>query len=130
MKKFLTLLGICTALPALAQDADVGRENFTHYCAACHGIEAKGDGPLSAMLMIQPTDLTKLATENHGTFPINDVVAKIDGRNPLLAHGSEMPVYGQFFEGKGTVIRDETGAPVMTSQTIIDLVVWLESIQN
>jgi hypothetical protein len=130
MEKFLTVIGICVAFPVFAEDAEQGRENFTHYCAACHGVSARGDGPMSAMLMIPPTDLTILAGEHHGTFPTNDVIAKIDGRDPLLAHGSEMPVYGQFFEGKGVVIRDETGVPIMTSQSIIDLVIWLKSIQN
>jgi mono/diheme cytochrome c family protein len=130
MKPFLVLLGICAALPVAAQDAQKGQDIFGQYCAACHGAEAHGDGPMSGVLSIPPTNLTALAGEHDGEFPINSVIAKIDGRDPLLAHGSEMPVYGQFFEGKGIVLRDETGAPVMTSQPIIDLVLWLQSIQE
>jgi mono/diheme cytochrome c family protein len=130
MKQFLALLGICATLPALAQDAQTGLDDFIQYCAACHGTQARGDGPMSGVLSIPPTDLTILAGENDGEFPINAVIAKIDGRDPLLAHGSEMPVYGQFFEGKGIVIRDEAGVPIMTSQPIVDLVTWLQSVQE
>lgn len=130
MKTLLFLLGTAMSLPAGAQDLETGKQHFEDYCATCHGIGAKGDGPMSGVLTLPPTNLTLLASERGGEFPINDVVAKIDGRNPLLAHGSEMPVYGDYFEGKGVVIRDEAGVPIMTSQPIIDIVSWLASIQN
>lgn len=130
MKMILFLLGAAISLPAIAQDLETGRQHFEDYCATCHGIDAKGDGPMSGVLSLPPTNLTLLAGEREGEFPISDVVAKIDGRDPLLAHGSEMPVYGSYFEGKDVVIRDENGAPIMTSQPIIDIVKWLASIQN
>lgn len=130
MKRILFLLGAAISLPAVAQDLETGRQHFQHYCATCHGIGAKGNGPMSGVLSLPPTNLTLLAGERGGEFPIGDVVAKIDGRDPLLAHGSEMPVYGSYFEGKGVVIRDENGAPIMTSQPITDIVTWLASIQE
>ena len=85
---------------------------------------------MSGVLTVPRTDLTMLANEQNGMFPINSVITRIDGRNPLISHGSEMPIFGDYFEGKGVVIRDETGAPIMTSQPIIDLVNWLQSIQK
>ncbi len=126
---------VCTAIwlvagPVSAQDAERGREHYFHYCAACHGIEAMGNGPMAPVLTLQPVDLTQLSDRSGEIFPIYDVIARIDGRNPLVAHGSPMPVYGDFFEGKGVSIRDETGALVMTSQPIVDLVAFLESIQQ
>lgn len=130
MKAIIPLLTAALSLPLSAQDMDAGRQHFADFCATCHGLGAQGDGPMSNLLTISPTNLTLLASERGGAFPIADVVAKIDGRDPLLAHGSEMPIYGWFFEGKGVVIRDENGAPIMTSQPIIDLVTWLESVQN
>jgi len=79
---------------------------------------------------VQPKDLTQLQNEAKGTFPRSDVIAKIDGRDPLLAHGSPMPVYGAFFEGKGVTLRGEEGVLIMTSQPIVDLIAYLEDIQS
>lgn len=116
--------------PAAAQDTTDGQETFLTYCAGCHGIEARGNGPMAPILTLQPADLTALTDRNSGTFPRFDVIARIDGRNPLVAHGSPMPVYGDFFEGKGVTVKDETGTLVMTSQPIVDLLTWLEAIQE
>ncbi|MFY0691091.1 MAG: c-type cytochrome [Paracoccaceae bacterium] len=111
-------------------DPVAGGEIFGTYCAACHGMEALGDGPMSPVLTLQPPGLTKLQAEFDGTFPRGLVIARIDGRDPLVAHGSPMPVYGDFFEGKGVTIRGEDGIMIMTSQPIVDLIAWLESVQE
>jgi mono/diheme cytochrome c family protein len=130
MKAILPALITALSLPLQAQDLDAGRQHFADFCATCHGLGAKGDGPMSNVLTVAPTNLTLLAGERGGEFPIAEVVAKIDGRDPLLVHGSDMPIYGWYFEGKGVVIRDERGTPIMTSQPIIDLVTWLGSVQE
>ena len=113
----------------LAQDADVGAELFRHYCATCHGLDATGTGPMAGVLVIQPTDLTALTDEN-GIFPTARVVARIDGRDPLVSHGSPMPVYGPYFEGEDTAMKTPAGQPILTSKPIVDLVAYLETIQN
>ena len=118
------------AAPVQAQDSATGEELFTRYCATCHGIEAKGDGPMNSVLVIQPTDLTKLSSENAGTFPRIRVIGRIDGRDPLVSHGSPMPIFGQFFEGRGETMRGEDGVLIMTSQPVIDLVAYLEGVQE
>jgi hypothetical protein len=41
-----------------------------------------------------------------------------------------MPVFGGFFEGKGVTMRNEDGILIMTSQPIIDLVAYLQTIQD
>jgi hypothetical protein len=65
-------------------------------CAACHGIDAKGNGPMSKVLKTRPGDLTVLAKKNNGVFPINALYEIIDGRNSLISsHGTrEMPIWG------------------------------------
>ncbi|SFR44629.1 c-type cytochrome [Litoreibacter janthinus] len=118
------------AAAAQAQDAAEGEALFTRYCATCHGVAAQGDGPMSPVLIIQPTDLTKLASENDGTFPRIRVIGRIDGRDPLVSHGSPMPIFGQLFEGRGETIRGEDGVMIMTSQPVIDLVAYLEGVQE
>jgi len=116
--------------PAFAQDAERGQETYMRYCATCHGIDAEGGGPTGADLMLRPTDLTRLSTTNGGIFPTIRVVMRIDGREPLVSHGSPMPIYGEFFEGRDVAMKAPNGMPIMTSQPIVDLVDWLESIQN
>ena len=118
------------ASPLAAQDADEGARLYQQHCATCHGAEATGDGPMAAALILQPPDLTALAAGNDGVFPMARVARRIDGRDPLVSHGSPMPVYGPFFEGDDTAIRVETGQPMMTSRPVADLVAYLEGIQD
>ena len=71
---------------------------FKSYCAACHGTDAKGNGPAAAALKVPPTDLTLLSKNNGGKFPDMKVVSAIRGDTVLPAHGTkEMPVWGQVF---------------------------------
>lgn len=118
-------------LPAFAQDAGVGAELYQHYCATCHGAEATGGGPMAPALVLQPPDLTTLTARHDGVFPTQRVIDRIDGQDPLVAHGSPMPVYGPFFEGVQDVpIKAPSGQPVLVSQPIADLVSFLEAIQH
>lgn len=131
IRSILTALTTALILPsytALAQDADAGAELYQHYCATCHGIDATGHGPMAGVLIIQPTNLTELVDQS-GAFPTIRVVERIDGRDPLVSHGSPMPVYGPFFEGNDTAIKAPTGQPVLTSKPIADLVAYLKTLQ-
>lgn len=76
-----------------------GPELFRAHCAACHGSDGKGGGPVAATLKTKPADLTVLARNNKGIFPRQIVLKIISGDDTaLLAHGSrEMPVWGPIF---------------------------------
>ncbi len=117
------------SVPLWAQDAEKGAELYQHYCATCHGIDATGHGPMAGVLVIQPTNLKTLANAD-GVFPTARVVGRIDGRDPLLSHGSPMPVYGPYFEGQDTAIKTPDGQPILTSQPIVDLVEYLKTLQD
>lgn len=127
-KRSIIAILLIFATPVAAQDVMNGEALYQRYCAVCHGADATGNGPMSPVLLLQPPNLTVLAEDD--VFPRNRVMARIDGRDPLVSHGSPMPVYGDFFEGKWVTTRDETGLMVMTSQPIIDLLAWLESAQK
>jgi len=127
--RICVMLGL-SVTPALAQNAVDGEQLFQLHCASCHGLDADGKGPMSSVLLIKPTDLTRLSFENQGVFPRIRVVKRIDGRDPLVSHGSPMPVYGFFFEGDDQAMKAETGQPIMTSRAIVDLVAYLESQQQ
>ena len=123
----LILLGM--SAPGWAQDAEQGRAIFERYCTSCHGIEATGNGPMVAVLTLKPANLTRLSAENGGTFPLIRVVKRIDGRDPLVSHGSPMPIYGDFFEDRDATMKTESGQPIMTSQPVVDLVAYLKTLQ-
>ena len=116
--------------PAAAQDAAAGAALYLQHCATCHGAAATGGGPMAPVLLVQPKDLTRLAAENVGIFPLERVVARIDGSDPLVSHGSAMPIYGEAFAGDDTMIKTPAGQPLMTSRSIADLAVFLAGIQQ
>lgn len=132
MKKVICVaaMAVAAALPAGAQDLDEGAALFEQHCATCHGLDAKGKGPMAGVLLIQPADLTALAAGNEGEFPLLRVVRRIDGRDPLVSHGSPMPVYGDFFEGDDTAMKTPSGQPLMTSRAIADLIAYLQDLQE
>jgi len=129
MRTLLLIAMLGTANAAAAADFD-GADLFGHYCASCHGLGADGRGPMAPVLVVQPADLTALSTGNGGIFPTARVIARIDGRDPLVAHGSAMPVFGPFFEGRGAEVTDENGATIDTSAPIEALVNYLKNIQK
>ena len=76
------------------------QEMFRTWCAPCHGVEGKGDGPAASALKKSPTDLTQLAKKNGGKFPAERVRSYIEGtqESKVQAHGTrEMPVWGKVF---------------------------------
>src|SRR3974390_3171094 len=80
--------------PAISQGADLGRAEYLSSCAACHGADGKGNGPIASQLVKQPSDLTNLAKQNGGVFPIETVYRIIDGREGGGAPGSRaLPIW-------------------------------------
>lgn len=113
-----------------AQDADVGRAHYHAHCATCHGLEGAGDGPMAGVLLVPPSDLTTLSARHGGAFPTERVVKRIDGREPLISHGSPMPVFGDYFERRFDVpLTLVTGEKLWTSQPVLDLVAYLRELQ-
>lgn len=43
-------------------EASAGQNIHLRYCAACHGKEGRGDGPLASSLSRKPPDLTTLVS--------------------------------------------------------------------
>ena len=74
-----------------------GPEMYKTWCASCHGLDGKGNGPVAGALKRAPTNLTQLSKKNAGKFPTDRVREYVDGRGKAnLAHGTrEMPVWGE-----------------------------------
>jgi len=77
------------------QPMDAGKLEYQASCAACHGADGKGAGPVAAALTTKPADLTTLSKKNNGVFPFGRIYDIIDGRTELKSHGTrEMPIWG------------------------------------
>ena len=102
-----------------------GRQMYKEYCAACHGSEGKGRGPVATSLRKPPPNLTTLVRRHGGTFPEEYVTNILRFGPGLSAHGSsEMPVWGPLFQ----YLENYNEAAVR--QRIKNLCDYLESIQE
>jgi mono/diheme cytochrome c family protein len=111
-------------VPAAYTDPSSGKEMYKQYCASCHGLDGKGDGPAAPALKAATTNLTTLAVKNGGTFPAAHVAAVIQGDAMTAAHGSkDMPVWGPIFHAMGGHSQSQV------QLRIRNLTTYLESIQ-
>jgi len=84
-----------------------GAYAFRTYCASCHGVDGRGEGPLTDSLRYHPPDLTLIAKRHGGEFPSDKVVRIVDGRKPLKGHGGpDMPIWGDAFRNAKTGFDD------------------------
>jgi mono/diheme cytochrome c family protein len=101
-----------------------GPDLFQAYCASCHGLDARGTGPVARVLKIKVPDLTVLTRTYHGQFPAAYVRLVILGDSVVVPHGSrEMPIWGPIFH---QVERDMDWGDVR----VANLVEYLKSIQS
>lgn len=85
-------------VPAKPTSAASGQEMYKEYCASCHGLTGKGDGPAAPALKTPPANLSTLSARNNGQFPEAKVIQSIKAGPQIPAHGSaEMPVWGGIF---------------------------------
>ncbi len=81
-----------------------GKQMFNSYCAPCHGVDGRGNGPAARALKTQPVDLTSLARMNHGKYPDTHVLAVLHFGSEIPAHGSsQMPVWGPILSNMSKV---------------------------
>jgi mono/diheme cytochrome c family protein len=100
------LLVACQSQPTYMPS---GEQTYKQYCAACHGADAKGHGPVASVLTTPPPDLTTLAKSHSGKFPYDYVSSVLEfgtasSRNSVSdyaypAHSSsDMPTWGPIFQ--------------------------------
>jgi mono/diheme cytochrome c family protein len=116
----------------LVNPEEQAKSDFINYCAACHGVNGTGDGPVAPELKSQPSNLTVLSKNNDGHFPYLRLVRVIDGEGStteryLRAHGSrEMPVWGEVFRKEASSYSRYVNAQAK----IMNIVDYIASIQE
>ena len=122
------MISASSAQPGIFDLVDLsGAELFSRFCASCHGESGRGDGPVASTLSAVVPDLTQIS-ERYGEFSATDIREIIDGRSPVVAHGSRMmPVWGyEFWIEEGADIAAEREARIVIDR----LVEHLSSIQG
>lgn len=110
-------------LPPLIRSVD-GPDLYRAYCASCHGQDGKGNGPAAPAMKATVPDLTVIAKNNGGKFPVARIQRIILGEGMIASHGSrEMPVWGPIFH---QVEEDVDRGNVRLD----NLVKYLESLQS
>jgi len=72
-----------------------GKQMYSNYCAPCHGVDGRGQGPVASALKTPPVDLSVLRRNNNGKFPDAHIVTVLENGSEISSHGSaEMPVWG------------------------------------
>lgn len=93
---FVAMTLIAGAASAADDVGKSGKQLYEQYCASCHGVSGRGDGPVSKSLSIEVPDLTRLAQRHGDRFNRELIERVIDGRHVVGAHGTRtMPVWGE-----------------------------------
>jgi len=97
---------------ANAAEMTLGKWEYESSCATCHGVDGKGNGPATAFLTAEPSDLTMLQKNNGGVFPVDQVYEIIDGRAEVTLHGPRhMPMWGYRYNREALEMAREGESP-------------------
>ena len=124
---------VCFTTGAVAQDLMLAEWTYKDNCAACHGLDGKGDGPATDVLTTKPTNLTALASQNDGIYPFGRVYQVIDGRVSVAGHGTtDMPIWGNYFRAEALPATRHPGisAEEVVQGRILGLVYYIQTLQE
>lgn len=130
MKRVLAVaaaLGLAACVP---EKTPTGAEDFAAFCSSCHGMGAKGDGPMAAGLTKRPADLTRLARRNDGEFPKLRVMAKIWGYTGGKGGAAIMPDFGALLDSPLVPYDAGDGIESPTPLRLVQLAEYVESLQK
>jgi mono/diheme cytochrome c family protein len=126
----LMLAGVIAACQARSAVPEYdGATLYRGYCASCHGLEGRGDGPVAPAMNYVIQDLRTIQARNGGVFPRQMIKEIIDGGGMRAVHGTcDMPVWGWAFYLAESRIGEEKPKKFAAAR-ISALADYLESIQ-
>ena len=114
-------------IPVSKAPANNGKQMYVNYCAPCHGVDGKVNGPAAAALKKQPTDLAVLSRNNGGKFPSTHIVSVLQFGTANPSHGStEMPMWGPVLGSANSAPSE----PNMRALRISNLSRYLQTLQE
>jgi mono/diheme cytochrome c family protein len=128
----LPVIALGLAKGAAAQDVKIGQEEYRQHCAACHGLEGRGDGPIGQILKTPAPNLAQIAERNGGRYPVQKIYDIIEGGSVVAAHGTrDMPLWGNRYRtAPDPQTPDQTAAANdLAQQRILSLVYFLGTLQ-
>lgn len=126
-----TGLGLAGLITACAPEVGAGgaRADFATYCAACHGNDGRGGGPLAEGMEPVPADVTLVMRRNGGVFPKTQVMGHIAGYT-MGRSESPMPQFSELLEGPQVMFDDGSGQTVPTPARLVALADYVQSLQR
>lgn len=128
------LIPATLVLAACSMEQDVtdaeGKVFFIDNCAACHGADARGGGPLATGLSPKPTDLTRLSANNGGVFPRDHALSIIDGYRRGNHFSDVMPAFGDADLGDPITVEADDGSTTAIPAQLLALAEYLQTIQE
>jgi cytochrome c553 len=102
-RTLLLLLGCAAACGGSAAEADarLAEQHFEGRCAACHGMDGKGRGPVSASLNPQPRDWTDRSWQ----ASVTDAEIQAVIRDGGAAHGLSPAMPASEHAGRAAVVE-------------------------
>ena len=117
----------------VAEEDLIGADEYRISCLSCHGVGGKGNGPMAEILKVQPSDLTVIAKNNEGVFPLDQVFRTVDGRHGVTGHGDrDMPIWGaRYLRESAGKYGDFSGEGEDVVQLrILELVYYIQLLQQ
>ncbi len=86
-------------VPIAESEVSSGKQMYNDYCAVCHGLDGKGNGPAASALNCKALpDLTTIAQRHNEKSAAMEVKAVLQFGTGSKAHGtSDMPIWGPLF---------------------------------
>ncbi|MGA2906875.1 MAG: c-type cytochrome [Terracidiphilus sp.] len=113
-------------IPVSRTSATNGKQMYVNYCAPCHGVDGRGQGPVAAALKKQPANLALLSKNNGGKFPSTHIMSVLEFGAANSSHGTaEMPVWGPMLGKMDTTIAE----PNVRVLRISNLSQYVQSLQ-
>ena len=86
-------------VPITESQPGSGKQMYQDYCAACHGMDGKGNGPAASALACKTLpDLTTIAKRDNEKSAEMQVRSVLEFGTQSKAHGTtDMPIWGPLF---------------------------------
>jgi mono/diheme cytochrome c family protein len=112
-------------VPIAESEVGSGKQMYQDYCAACHGLDGKGNGPAASALNCKALpDLTTIAKRHNQKSAALEVQGVLRFGAESKAHGtSDMPLWGPLF-------RSLKGDDNLVKLRITNLSEYVDSLQQ